>query len=233
MRHGYTRDYNNLSYEEFIRLLTKGDDIPLNEMPPPVFNPNGLFSNFSLIIKLFAYNKNKRNSYLEKYCIKRHLLPEGIDVIYHSLSRRSIQTARKIRDSKSNKIIVDSSLAHLLAEVRFDQEIVSEEEFNKFGGFNDKCRKLILKKWFDGQNKKEQIPESIERVRELDRALRQIPKQTIVLITHGWLLRIIYLYYKKKITNCDSMSISDLQNAPIYDFGNGFKCALIVDDAKD
>ncbi len=140
-------------------------------------------------------------------------VPKDIDIIYHSDSLRTKQTAEIIRNEFNEKPLVDESLKDLLAEVKFSNNIISREEFSKFGRFNGISRKIILERWFKGENV-ESFEDSYNRVVTLDKILRESPYKNILLITHAWYLRLVFLFYEGK-----EISHENLQKAPIIRYG--------------
>jgi len=138
---------------------------------------------------------------------------KDIDIIYHSDSLRAKQTAEFIQKELNEKPIVDESLKNLLSEIKFSKNIISKEEFSNNRKFNIISRKIILERWRKGENE-ESFEESYNRVLKLDKILRESQYKNILLITHAWYLRLIFLYYKRK-----ELSLENLLNAPIISYG--------------
>ena len=54
---------------------------------------------------------------------------------------------------------------------------------------------MILKRWYDGRNKAETFEDSLERVRKIESFLSERQEKTIILVTHGWFLRLLEVYF--------------------------------------
>lgn len=214
MRHGNSLkngdDYSDLTYEEFMAYLVR-------EKNPPLEKIKGRRGITHLIHKLII----KPNG-LWKY--KLDSIPKNIEVIYTSPSRRSLETANKIRKKIHDKPKLDNSWKDLLAEVQFTKEILSKEEWETNGGWNG-CRPLILTRWFNGENI-ESFTYSYKRVRKLDELIRKSTYKNILLLTHGFILRLISLYYDQKLKAdpngnliCNDETLQELLKAPRLKYG--------------
>ncbi|MBD3340055.1 MAG: hypothetical protein GF353_13155 [Candidatus Lokiarchaeota archaeon] len=186
MRHGSIMegvDYETLNYEELMNHLTKRKDPDLEDSDKK--------SAIDLLLSLF----NKQNEVKD---FKIDNIPENIDLICHSPSRRTIQTAKIIRKKLNNKPVIENSIKKYLAEVKFSNNIITKKEFEDNKGFKG-CRSIILERWFRGKNK-ESFSDSFERVKKLDKFIKDCKYKNILFITHGFYLRLIYLFYQKQIT---------------------------------
>ena len=187
MRHGSIMegiDYETLHYDELMNHLINRKDPELKD------------SNKKPAIAVLLSFFKKQSEYKD---FKIDKIPENIDVICHSPSRRTIQTARFIRKKLNKKPVVESSIKKYLAEVKFSDNIITKEEFEKYDGLKG-CRSILLERWFKGINKKESFLDSFERVKKVDKFIRNCNYNNILLITHGIYLRLIYLYYQKQLT---------------------------------
>ena len=153
--------------------------------------------------------------YDNKINIKR--LPKDIEVIFHSPAKRSRQTAEYIRKTLNHNPLVSDLCAKELAEVKFSDDIVSKKEFDELKGLSG-CRKLILKRWFDGKNKAESFKEALERAENLYHFLMSRPEKTILVVTHGWYLRLLKLSFKEQTP----VSIEELYNIKPLRYGEFF-----------
>jgi broad specificity phosphatase PhoE len=144
---------------------------------------------------------------------------KNVDIIYHSPFRRARETAELIQEKLHHKVEIENE--PLLAEIAFSENIITEAEFLKFGGLKG-CRSLILKRWHDNENS-ETFSDSKKRLLELDKKLNSTPRQNILLITHGWYLRLIVPYYQQGKQN---ITLEDLLNAHRYDYGQFFEYDL-------
>ena len=151
-------------------------------------------------------------------------LPEELDVIYHSSSERSLQTANYIRQHYLNRRVqprIEQTLASKLDEVRFSETIISKKEFIKNGGLTG-CRKILLGRWYNGVNKAETFENSISRAEELLDFIKNSPDKNILLITHGWYLRLLFIYF-----NGINNSLENLESKRcIFKHGGFFKVEL-------
>lgn len=157
-----------------------------------------------------------------KKCFKVANEFKDVDIIYHSPFRRARETAELIQKKLHHKPPIENE--PLLAEISFSKNIITEKEFLKFGGLKG-CRSLILKRWHDGENI-ETFTDSRKRLQELDRKLNSVPFQKILLITHGWYLRLIVPYYQQRKEN---ITLEDLLNAHRYDYGQFFEYNLTTE----
>lgn len=154
-------------------------------------------------------------------------IPQNIDIIYHSPILRAKQTAELIKKELNNKPVISDKFFHLLDEVKFSENIILRYEFEANGNFNNVTRKIILEKWYRGENE-ETFEQSLNRIKELDKELENSSFKTIVLITHGWLLRLIYLFYHKKSRNNkdvtkNDITLRELLNSHICNYGDYFE----------
>ena len=79
--------------------------------------------------------------------------------------------------------------------MKFSENIITKKEFKKQNGLEG-CRILILERWYNGENV-ESFQNSLQRVEKLYRFLKETKEKNILIITHGWYLRILELYFKQ------------------------------------
>jgi len=194
MRHGRAEknsDYPNMPYEDFLKVLVNGVDDGLDEK---------FFDN---------YNFSKLGK---------------VDIIFHSNSKRASETAALLNQNLPGNPENNSGFSEDLAEIRFSEECLTREEFEQNGGkFNDKCRALLLTKWYDidKDNGVESFNSSKSRLSQLSDKLNQLDSkyQNILIITHGWFLRLIYLYYTGGSKQNQNGTLEGLLAAPVLDYG--------------
>jgi len=229
MRHGSSslsnnNGYGKLSYDEFTKLLS-------HDVNPPLSNSNGHFDPAAFVRKIAYYiivpsHKIKIYNKLYRYKIKK--VPPKPDIIYHSTSRRAIQTANLINEFYKYQIKIDNSLKDHLSEVIFSEDIITEETYKKKGGLLG-CRNILIEKWFNDENQAESFSDSLKRLAELDRILRQNKFENILLITHGWYLRLIYLFYERKIIKDRKKTFEHLKKAPKLKYGKTLKYDIDIE----
>ena len=137
-----------------------------------------------------------------------------VDVIYPSKTLRAMHTARIIKDRLSpHRAALNPSLDELVREVDFSSAIVTKEEYEQRKGLKG-CRALILTRWHANQNEAESFHESVVRLNELRHALSRSPHHNILIITHGWYLRLVYLILAE-----DRITLKNLLAVPIPEYG--------------
>ncbi|MBV6505196.1 MAG: hypothetical protein ILNGONEN_00754 [Syntrophorhabdaceae bacterium] len=154
-------------------------------------------------------------------------IPKEIDVIYHSSAIRSIQTAKYIQRrfrNRDDQPRIESFLAKELDEVRFSKNILSKDEFKEHGGLTG-SRTIVLRKWYHGINKEETFQDSIARIEKLCDFLKNSPDKNILLITHGWYLRLLYMYFKNQTNSFKNLKNDEL----IFKYGESFQVRLRQD----
>jgi broad specificity phosphatase PhoE len=153
----------------------------------------------------FDYENSKYDDFIQMLCnghkepladdpgIDFKSLPKRVDFVGYSPFTRAIETAEIL----CNKLGVERiEELELLQEVGFDQDIISRHEYESLEGLVGN-RKNILKRWYDGKNKAETFEDSLERVREIEAFLSERQEKTFILVTHGWFLRLLDVYFKQ------------------------------------
>ncbi len=166
------------------------------------------------MLKVDDENHGLNRDYKKNFKVADEL--KNVDIIYHSPFRRARETAELIQEKLAHKPEIKDE--PLLAEISFSKNIITESEFTRFGGLKG-CRSLILKRWYEGDNV-ETFEDSKKRLQALDKKLNSTPYQKILLITHGWYLRLIVPYYQPGKQN---ITLEDLLNAHRYDYGQFFE----------
>ena len=99
-----------------------------------------------------------------------------------------------------------------LHEVEFDQDIIHKHEFESL----EQIRPEILKRWRHNRNKVESFQDSLERVKEIELFLSERQEKTIILVTHGWFLRLLEIYFVQgKHTNIQLEDILEVKPVPL------------------
>jgi len=147
-------------------------------------------------------------------------IPVKVDVIYPSSSRRAKESAELIQCHLAHPPIIDDSLEELADEVEFAASILSKGEFEERGGLKG-CRDLILERWFNGENV-ESIEQSIERLNRLRDVLLKSKFSNILIITHGWYLRLVCLCYTNK-----EISLKNLRSVSRLNYGEVLRESLM------
>ena len=140
-------------------------------------------------------------------------LPKQADFIGYSPITRAAQTAN-ILQPRLNVRSTSMIEMVLLSEVKFDRDIIKRHEFTSLA----ESRKDILERWYDGRNKAETFEDSLTRVKEIELFLSERQEKTIILITHGWFLRLLDVYFVKgKGTD---ITLDDILNANLVPLGH-------------
>lgn len=160
----------------------------------------------------------------DKKGINIQKIPKEIDVIYHSSAKRSIESAKYIQRQFRNRDKqprIESCLARELDDVRFSKNILSKNDFNEHGGLKG-SRAIILKKWYDGSNEEESFQDSISRIEKLYNFIKNSPDKNILLITHGWYLRLLYMYFKNQEKSLKNLKSDEC----VFKYGESFQVRL-------
>ena len=87
-----------------------------------------------------------------------------------------------------NKLVVESmEEMKSLHEVKFDKDIIHEHEFKSL----EQIRPVILERWYHNQNGSEGFNDSFARAKEIEAFLSKWRGKRIILVTHGWFLRLL------------------------------------------
>lgn len=129
---------------------------------------------------------------VDKNITKKELLSKGflpdVSFVICSSENRSIETAQIVKDITR----VDFEVSSLLDEINFTNGIIKKEDVSDF----NKLRKTILTKFFHSdcsenfETVKKRFLDFLNYVRNLDHNL-------ILCVTHGWFMRLIYIYSVK------------------------------------
>jgi broad specificity phosphatase PhoE len=149
----------------------------------------------------FDYENSEYDDFMDMLCngqdtpllkqdhrINFKTLPDRVEFVAYSPAKRAVQTAEVLRDKLG---VMPTEELEFLREVRFDKKIILRHEYKNLAG----SRKDILKRWYDGSNKAETFEDSLARVRKIEAFLRERQEKTIILVTHGWFLRLLENYF--------------------------------------
>lgn len=178
-------------------------------------SPKGKFKNYSklsfeylnnLLIGSVSPNLDFENN-IEK--IKNLPFIKDTEFIFYSGEIRAKETAELISELAK----VESEENNLLREIEFFNGIIERDDVNKHD-FNH-VRSKVITQFFNSC-----FSENFEHVKKrfIDflEFLRARKEQTIICVTHGWFMRLIYVYSLKGHLN--DVSLEDLLNARIHGF---------------
>lgn len=154
----------------------------------------------------------------EGMCEKDYLLKK-YDVLYVSESQRTSDTADEL-----SKIISLPPKIKLkeLNEIVFDpSKLVTENEYQ-----NEKLaaiRKSLFKALTNNSNI-ETGEEVVQRIKKLGKILKKTQADTVLVITHGFFMRYLDIFYRQK---SQDFSVDALNQAINYDYVSGF--TVLVD----
>jgi broad specificity phosphatase PhoE len=115
-------------------------------------------------------------------------LPPREDFVGYSRFTRAFETAQLLQ---SELYVKQIGVMPILEEVRFDKDIITEDEFESL----EQIRPEILRRWYNNKNKAESFKDSLTRVKEIESFLSERQEKTIILVTHGLFLRLLEVYF--------------------------------------
>jgi broad specificity phosphatase PhoE len=148
---------------------------------------------------LFDYENSKYDDFIQMLCnghstplaedpgIDFKSLPKRVDFVGYSPLTRAVETAEVLRNKLGVKLMEEMQSLH---EVEFDKDVILEHEFISL----EQIRPTILERWYHG-NKTESFEDSLARVKEIESFLSERQEKTIILVTHGWFLRLLEIYF--------------------------------------
>ena len=146
-------------------------------------------------------------------------LPDKINLICHSPARRAVDTAEEL---KKHLNVEKIELLNCLHEVKFDKTIIQENEYTSIKD----SRQPILTRWFYNQNEKESFEESLRRVKQIELFLYNRSEKNILLVTHGWFLRLLNIYFAQK--KLKDITLFDLLKVKPMALGESFMVDISV-----
>lgn len=157
-----------------------------------------------------SVNSSKINNGMSEkdYLLKKY------DVLYVSESQRTSDTAAEL--SKMISLPPKIKLQEL-NEIVFDpSKLVTEKEYEK-----EKLtaiRKSLFKALANNSNI-ETGEEVVQRIKKLGKILKKTQADTVLVITHGFFMRYLDIFYRQK---SQDFSEDDLNLAINYDYASGF-----------
>jgi len=143
----------------------------------------------------------------EEHGINFALLPQKIELVCYSSAIRALETAKKLQEHLS---VGSVKQLDFLSEVKFDNNIINRNEYKSL----EDSRPFILERWFNNENKSESLKESMARVKRIEEFLQNRQERTIILVSHGWFLRLLELYFihgrQSNITLPDLLSVKPI-----------------------
>ena len=133
---------------------------------------------------------------------------QNIDIIFCSEEPRAIDTAKiasKILKAKYEK-------TQLLDEINFQKRIINKEDVEL--GFNH-IRKKVITQFFHS-NYSEKFEDIKRRFLNILEEIKKSNYNKVLCITHGWFMRLIYVYSAKK--SLENISLDDLLNSHVPNF---------------
>lgn len=146
------------------------------------------------------------------------LLKEAFDVIYVSPSARTMETAKIINQYTEIKNI---EILDELKEILFTpKDLVDKKKYQRSG--LQAVREGLFEALENGSNT-ENLQDIIARISRLENKIVSTTQSSVLIITHGFLLRVLQLYFKqpKEIINAKS-----LNEAVNYDYVSGFSVSI-------
>jgi broad specificity phosphatase PhoE len=144
-------------------------------------------------------------------------LPKRVDFVGYSPIKRSVETAKVLRKKLGVELMEE---LELLREVRFDYNIIARQEYTSLAN----SREVILKRWYSGRNEAETFEDSLARVRKIESVLSERQEKTIILVSHGWFLRLLEIYFVQgKHTDITLKDILETQPVPL---GHSIKATI-------
>ena len=166
-----------------------------------------------------------RTPLVKEHNIDFSSLPRHADLVCFSPALRSIQTVGELKKRVS---VEEEMEMRLLDEVKFNKTIIREEEFVSL----EKSRHPILSRWYRNANKAELFEQSVHRVKQIELFLSTRSEKNIIIVTHGWLLRLLIIYFVQG--KREGIALANLLEAPRVNFGQVVRASIkakYVDDA--
>ena len=132
-----------------------------------------------------------------------------VDFVISSDESRAIETADIVKEL----INIDYIESNLLNEIGFDEGIISKKDVN-LHDFNH-IRRRVLTQFFNSLYS-EKFEDVVSRFLDFIDYLKTLNYNTILCITHGWFMRLIYIYSVRG--SLDDISLKDLLEAKIPGF---------------
>ncbi|MBV6505195.1 MAG: hypothetical protein ILNGONEN_00753 [Syntrophorhabdaceae bacterium] len=144
----------------------------------------------------------------ENHGINFASLPQNAELICYSPTRRAEETTEKLQEHLNVGLV---EKMELLREVKFDKDIIRRNEYKSLKN----NRRDILTRWFKNENKSESFQESMARVSRIEKFLQNRQEESIILVTHGWILRLLEIYFvhgkREDITLFDLLNVEPIK----------------------
>jgi broad specificity phosphatase PhoE len=176
----------------------------------------------------FDYENSKYDDFIQMLCngyseplVKAHGIdfksfPKRVDFVGYSPFRRAVDTAGLLRNKLGVEQMKEMPILH---EVRFDTDIIRRNEFESL----EQIRPEILRRWYHNQNKAESFEDSLARVRKIESFLSKLREKTIILVTHGWFLRLLEIYF---VQGNHTPTIRDILEVEPVPLGHNIKATI-------
>lgn len=159
------------------------------------------------------------NRRLAKAKIKKHIADgfmavDEVNAIYYSSTPRARETAALLAEALN---VAETKELEYLHEIAFSPtKLVTAADFKRNG--MDSVRAALYKAV--AQGKADEAPKTIlERIREVEHLLSRNKNRTIVIVTHGFFMRLLQIaFLQNKLT----FNVSDQQQAVNYGYLQGF-----------
>lgn len=144
-------------------------------------------------------------------------------VSFSATSTRAQQTAKILLQQAERSIQAERT--PLLNEVWFKPStFVSEQEYREQG--MDVVREGLFKASLANDGSCESVTAIFKRIHELDALLKDTNADHLLCITHGFFMRYLQLYYIKKATSPEAVTLDALLACTNYANSNGFEVGI-------
>gem|GEM_PF-5933015 len=130
-----------------------------------------------------------------------------VNLIICSRESRGIETAQLVKEITG----INFETSSLLNEVNFTKGIINQEDIVDF---ND-LRKKILTRFYHSDHS-EDFEKAQKRFLNFLDYVKELNHDTILCITHGWFMRLVYIYSVKK--SLEKVLLQELLEAKVPDF---------------
>ena len=162
-------------------------------------------------------NNGRDKPLAKEHNINFDSFPQHVDLVCYSSYKRARQTAEELKKHLNVKALVELDL---LDEVRFDRGILRKEEYSSIKD----SRETILTRWFDDKNQIERFDESTKRVKAIESFLYRRKEKYIIVVTHGWLLRLLEFHFAHG--KCEDIRLDELLRMKPMPLGGHIRVAL-------
>lgn len=157
-------------------------------------------------------------AYLDLNLLKNQTELHLFEAIMISDSKRTSETADIINDKLP---VIQTSC---LNEILFDlSKLVTEDEFAQNGLVS--VREGLFEALLEGKNK-ESLEQVWQRLKELDGMIRKRGFQSIICVTHGFLMRFVQMYYLHKVRQPGEVTKRGILSAKNLDYLEGVEIEL-------